>query len=223
MPSRSATSQTACTFRSRLGTAGAHSSPQPGRAGCRNRADPGPERAPQPGPTTHGHRHSHAVGVASGAHANPLLLRFLPAAWLSKQDETAGTAGVVVRAHHDTAAVGAHREHVLRRRTQGRRHVTAQGREPRPCYFPPPGVRWPGHLARGSPHQDPCARNAPPRPPPGAAPPPRPRPTQARAGPAPPPLLPGPRRGRSDPRKGRGLRPPRTHALSGLTATCRAT
>lgn len=99
MPSRSATSQTACTFRSRLGTAGAHSSPQPGRAGCRNRADPGPERAPQPGPTTHGHRHSHAVGAARGAHANPLLLRFLPAAWLSKQDETAGTAGVVVRAH----------------------------------------------------------------------------------------------------------------------------
>ncbi|KAJ8791547.1 hypothetical protein J1605_020643 [Eschrichtius robustus] len=52
---------------------------------------------------------------------------------------------------NDTAAVGAHREHVLGRRTRGRRNVTAQGREPRPRYFPSPGVRRPSHRARGPP------------------------------------------------------------------------
>lgn len=58
---------------------------------------------------------------------------------------------------------------------------------------------------------------------PASEPPPRPRPTQARGRPRPLPLARRAGRGRGDPRKGRGRRPRRAHALSPLTATCRAT
>lgn len=84
----------------------------------------------------------------------------------------------------------------------------------------PPRARRPGHRAVvvmvGIPHTGtPAQPRARPSPSPcRGAPPPQSRPASRRraAGPAPSPWLAGPRRGRGDPRKGRGRRPRRTHA-----------
>lgn len=162
MPSRSAdaiTSQTAFTFCSRLGPAGAPSSLQllSEERDVATERTPTPERDRRSHPR--GHRDGDVVGAARGAQAGPAqLLRLHPAVWLQRPEETGGTWGSSCGPTNHTTTVRAHREHVLRRRTRGNTIVTAWGRERRPLYFPPPPpppsprVRRPGRCAQGSPH-----------------------------------------------------------------------
>lgn len=138
----------------------------------------------------------HAVG-ASGAHAGPAAHQ-VPARRVALEQETAGTTVVVGRPHQ------IHRGG----RRQGERGAGGGGtKTPFLSLLPP--------LRGGDPR--PLRRRVP-TPASGCL-------TQAHGRPRPshPPPLAGPGQGRSDPREGRGYRPGRAHALSDLTATCRAT
>lgn len=110
---------------------------------------------------------------------------------------------------------------------RGRTNDTARASERRPLGFPsrPSGSVGPHYPSCGSGGK---ARTPPPSSFSVCAPSlarPAPAPRRRTPGPSnpPPPLHAGPGRGRGDPRKGRGCRPRRAHALSHLTATCRAT
>lgn len=161
---------------------------------------------------------------------DPPLLKLLPATRLPKPEKSAGTP----RSRRAVLSTTAYRSEPTANESRGGAPGAAQTLQSGPgiqdplCFPSPPlslGVRRAPHpaLRAAGPGSGPAHPSLPSRLPqalplPGAAP------RRRAAGPSHPPRIAhGAGRGRGDPRKGRGRRPPPAHALSHLSATCRDT